>query len=85
MIHRRLSRALTVATAAAALGLAAVPATAATSGTFTATGSMHAGHTEGVATLLQDGQVLITGLTPAGLRQRCPARSCTTRRPAPGP
>ena len=30
---------------AAAVGLAAAPAAAAASGTFTATGSMHAGHT----------------------------------------
>src|SRR5215470_12804884 len=45
---------------------AAAPATAATSGTFTATGSMHAAHTEGKATLLQNGQVLITGANSGG-------------------
>jgi len=32
-------------------------------GTFTATGSMQAGHTQGKATLLPDGQVLIAGGT----------------------
>ena len=56
MIHWRLSHAVTLAAAAAAVGLAAAPASAATSGTFTATGSMHAAHTEGMATLLPDGQ-----------------------------
>jgi hypothetical protein len=66
MIQWRLSGAITLAAAAAAVGLAAAPATAATSGTFTATGSMHAAHTEGVATLLQNGQVLITGANSGG-------------------
>jgi large repetitive protein len=66
MIHWRLSRALTLAAAAAAVGLAAAPATAATSGTFTATGSMHAAHTQSVAILLPDGQVLITGANSGG-------------------
>lgn len=45
---------------------AATSAAAATSGTFTATGSMHAAHTEGKATLLQNGQVLITGANSGG-------------------
>ena len=57
MIHRRLSPATTVA---------AAPATAAASGTFTATGRMHAAHTQGKATLLQNGQVLITGANSGG-------------------
>ena len=66
MIHRRLSPATTVAAAAAAVMLAAVPATAAASGTFTATGSMHAAHTQGRATPLPDGQVLITRANSGG-------------------
>ena len=66
MIHWRLSRAVTLAAAAAAVGLAAAPASAAASGTFTATGRMHAAHTQGKATLLQNGQVLITGANSGG-------------------
>jgi len=66
MIHRRLSPAVTVAAAAAAVMLAAVPAAAAASGTFTATGSMHAAHTQGRATPLPDGQVLITRANSGG-------------------
>jgi hypothetical protein len=86
MIQWRLSGAITLAAAAAAAGLAAAPAMAATSGTFTATGSMHAAHTQGKATLLQNGQVLITGANSGGTAPaRCPARSSTPRRPAPGP
>jgi hypothetical protein len=66
MIHRRLSRAVTLAAVAAAASLAAAPAAAAASGTFIATGSMHAPHTEGRATLLQTGQVLVTGANSGG-------------------
>jgi WD40 repeat protein len=73
MIHRRLSRAVTLAAAAAAVGLAAAPATAAASGTFTATGSMHAAHTQGKATLLQNGQVLITGANSGGSAPALPS------------
>jgi N-acetylneuraminic acid mutarotase len=66
MIHWRVSRAVTLAAAATALGLAVAPAAAATSGTFTATGGMHFAHTEGMATLLQNGQVLLTGGNSGG-------------------
>jgi large repetitive protein len=55
--------------AALALGVslaAAAPALAAASGTFTATGSMTFSHTEGKATLLQNGQVLLTGGNSGG-------------------
>jgi WD40 repeat protein len=67
LFRTRLSSLLTLAAAAAAVGLAAAPgAVAAASGTFTATGSMHAGHTQGRATLLQNGQVLVTGANGGG-------------------
>ena len=45
---------------------AAAPASAAASGTFASTGSMHAAHTEGKATLLQNGQVLVSGANSGG-------------------
>jgi hypothetical protein len=67
LFRTRLSVLLTLTAAAAAAGLAAAPgAVAAASGTFTATGSMHAGHTQGQATLLQNGQVLVTGANGGG-------------------
>jgi hypothetical protein len=73
MIHRHLSRVVTLVAAAAAVGLAAAPATAAASGTFTATGTMHAAHTQGKATLLQNGQVLITGANSGGSAPALPS------------
>ena len=67
MFRTRLSPLLfTLAAGAGAAGLAAAPAAAATSGTFTPTGSMHAAHTEGKATLLQNGQVLVSGANSGG-------------------
>ena len=66
MTRLRLSHLITLATAAAAVGLAATPAVAAASGTFAPTGSMNVGHTQGKATLLQNGQVLITGANSGG-------------------
>src|SRR5215831_14548518 len=59
MSRPRLLHVVLLAALAWAAGLAAAPAWAAASGTFTATGSMHAAHTEGKATLLQNGQVLL--------------------------
>jgi WD40 repeat protein len=67
LFRTRLSPLLTLAAAATAVGLAPAPgAVAAASGTFTATGSMHATHTQGKATALQNGQVLITGANGGG-------------------
>jgi len=56
MLRTRLSPLVALAAAAAVVGLAAAPAAAAASGTFTPTGSMNFAHTEGQATLLQNGQ-----------------------------
>src|SRR5215471_7844410 len=66
MNRPRLLHVVLLAALAWAAGLAAAPAWAAASGTFTATGSMHAAHTEGKATLLQNGQVLLTGGNSGG-------------------
>jgi hypothetical protein len=57
MNRSRLLRVVPLAALALGVGVAAAaPASAAASGTFAPTGSMHAGHTEGKATLLQNGQ-----------------------------
>ena len=61
MIRQRLSPVVMLAAAAAVAGLAATPAAAASSGTFTPAGSMNFAHTRGLATLLPDGRVLVTG------------------------
>src|SRR5215472_10749137 len=66
MLRTRLSPLVALAAAAAVVGLAAAPASAAASGTFTPTGSMNFAHTEGQATLLQNGQVLLTGGNSGG-------------------
>ena len=50
----------------AAVGLTAVPVSAAAAGTFVLTGSMNTPHPGGSATLLPDGQVLVAGLSLAG-------------------
>ena len=54
-----------------------------------AAGSMHQGRSgldgeDASATLLPDGQVLVPAVRTRN-STRCPAPSCTTRRPAPGP
>jgi len=82
MIHRRLSYVVTLAAVTVAAGLAAAPASAATSGTFTATGSMHAPRLCHTATLLPGGQVLAAGIG-SGSGRRAP--SCTAPLPARGP
>jgi hypothetical protein len=66
MNRPRLLHVVPLAALALGVGLTAAPASAAASGTFTATGSMHAAHTEGKATLLQNGQVLLTGGNSGG-------------------
>ena len=61
MIRQHLSPVVMLAAATAAVGLAATPAAAASSGTFTPAGSMNIAHTHGLATLLPDGQLLANG------------------------
>jgi hypothetical protein len=83
MLRSRLAYVVPLAALGVAVSLAAAPAVAATSGTFTPTGSMHVAHTQGRATLLPDGQVLVAAVPGAAVTP-CPVLSCTTRRPAPG-
>jgi WD40 repeat protein len=66
MNRLRLFHVVSLAAVALAVGFAAAPAAAAASGTFAPTGSMHAAHTQGKATLLQNGQVLVTGANSGG-------------------
>jgi hypothetical protein len=53
MNRLRLFHVVPLAALALAVGFTAAPASAAASGTFAPTGSMHAAHTQGKATLLQ--------------------------------
>jgi hypothetical protein len=57
----RISYAIPLTVLAAALGLSAVPASAAASGTWTTTGSLNTAREDQTATVLANGQVLITG------------------------
>jgi Kelch motif len=67
MNRSRLLHGVPLAALALGVGLAAAaPASAAASGTFAPTGSMHAAHTQGRATLLQNGQVLVSGANAGG-------------------
>jgi len=61
MIRFRWSYAIPLAVLAAGGGLAAAPASAATSGTFSVTGSMNAARVNDTATVLPSGQVLVAG------------------------
>jgi Kelch motif/Galactose oxidase, central domain len=66
MFRLRLAYVVPLAALGVAVSLAAAPAIAATSGIFTPTGSMHVAHTQGRATLLPGGQVLVTGANSGG-------------------
>ena len=61
MIRFRWSYAIPLAVLAVGGGLAAAPAFAATSGTFSVTGSMNAARVNDTATVLPSGQVLVAG------------------------
>ncbi len=60
-VRSRVFTGLLVLVLGAFTGLSAVPAQAASSGTWTLTGSMHVAREDATATLLQNGQVLVVG------------------------
>jgi hypothetical protein len=66
MNRPRLFHVVPLAALALAVGFAAAPASAVASGTFTPTGSVNVAHTQGRATLLPGGQVLVTGANSGG-------------------
>jgi hypothetical protein len=66
MFRLRLAHIVPVAALGVAASLAAAPASAATSGTFSLTGSMNAARYGSTATLLPDGDVLEAGAVGTG-------------------
>jgi Kelch motif len=66
MFRWRLAYIVPLAALGVAASLAAAPASAATSGTFSLTGSMNAARVGSTATLLPDGDVLETGVVATG-------------------
>ena len=73
MARTRFSYLVPLTVLTAALGLSAVPASAAASGTWTATGSLNVARFDDTATLLPGGQVLVAGGDNAGAELYNPA------------